>query len=407
MNARLRLRYLVAIALPVALPACAVEVDTPGGEPTESATVAPEDEVTAQAHPVVQVTRQDHGSRIELPVGHVLQIDLESNPSTGYAWQLRNAVQSNVRQIDSQWIPHAPAVLGAPGTSQLRFVGARHARATLELVYVRSWESSAPVDTFTVEVDVEGESPTLGGKPEKLPKPNPDDPPDDPPVLSDSFSWCDPLLNPQGVDACADVRDQGQCGSCWAFGTLGSIESAISIFRAQSRDLSEQELVDCIADWGCDGGWFAHEFVQLNGAQWESYYPYVSGVTTVDGEACLDTESPRDSIDGYGEVFHVPNKLPSVADLKSAISTYGPVAAAACASNWSPYEGGIYTGKRRCTVNHAIVIVGWEEYTDGSGAWIVRNSWGPGWGEDGYIRVAFGTDQIGYAAQIAEVLPLP
>jgi hypothetical protein len=83
--------------------------------------------------------------------------------------------------------------------------------------------------------------------------------------------------------------------------------------------------------------------------------------------------------------------------IKNAIYNYGPVAAAVCVDRYfQAYTGGIFTDPVPCRqVNHAIVLVGWD---DAGGYWILRNSWGTSWGEQGYMRIAYGTSQVGYAA---------
>jgi cathepsin L len=144
----------------------------------------------------------------------------------------------------------------------------------------------------------------------------------------------------------------------------------------------------CGGSGGCAGAVpeIAFNYVQLYGLTSESAYPYSSG-KGVTGTCSFDgTKTPAEvSVDGYV-------KLPSndYNSLLYASATYGPIAISVDASNWHLYESGIFNGcsyTENIDVNHAVVLVGYG--TDATGGyWLVRNSWGPTYGEDGYIRIA-------------------
>jgi hypothetical protein len=196
------------------------------------------------------------------------------------------------------------------------------------------------------------------------------------------------------------VRDQGSCGSCWAFGTVGPLESRILIQDGVSRDLSEQYLVSCNTDgWGCNGGWWAHDYHEWKypagepgpGAVYEADFPY-----TATDEACNPPHTHYETITDWVYIGN-DSSIPATDAIKQAIYTYGPVAAAVCVdSNFQSYTGGVFNPRRPCnSINHAIVLVGWD---DADGAWILRNSWGPNWGENGYMRIAYGASKVGYSA---------
>ena len=199
-----------------------------------------------------------------------------------------------------------------------------------------------------------------------------------------------------------DVRNQGPCGSCWAFGTVGVMESAILIQSGQAVDLSEQFLVSCNRNgWGCDGGWWAHDYhintlgyqQSVAGAVLESDMPY----TATNGTCRTITNHPYKLTNWYSIAGYT---VPSVDQIKNAISSYGPVAAAICTGPaFSGYSGGIFTTNESSTcpsgVNHAIVLTGWDDATQ---TWVLRNSWGPNWGEAGYMRIRWGTSNVGYSA---------
>lgn len=201
--------------------------------------------------------------------------------------------------------------------------------------------------------------------------------------LPASFDWRD-------TGNVTSVKNQGSCGSCWAFGTLGSYEAAISINFDKTEDLSEQWLVDCNTQgFGCNGGWFA--FNELyNGIPKESCYPY-TGYDGVCQSGCTKYYPLSDW-------YYVGNSssVPTVNSIKNAIYNNGPVAAAVYVNTaFQYYTGGIFDTSYNGTVNHAIALVGWN---DTGGYWILKNSWGTGWGENGYMRIAYGCQSVGYAS---------
>lgn len=199
------------------------------------------------------------------------------------------------------------------------------------------------------------------------------------------------------------VRDQGTCGSCWAFATVAVLEAAIKIKSGTISDLSEQFLVSCNKnDWNCDGGWWAHDYHQSTlgnlqnraGAALETDMPYTSSIGT-----CRAIASHPYAITSWTEL----DGLPTIAEIKNAIYNFGPVSAAICTGpSFLYYSGGVFASDEAAVcindgkiVNHAIVLVGWN---DADQTWILRNSWGTGWGESGYMRIKWGTSNVGYRA---------
>jgi hypothetical protein len=219
-------------------------------------------------------------------------------------------------------------------------------------------------------------------------------------VLPTSFDWG---LVPGGK---TQVRNQGGCGSCWAFGTVAPLEVLISAYCGKTVDLSEQYLVSCnVNGWGCGGGWFAHDYHQWKvpatkgetdaGAVLESSFPY-----TASNVACNGPHSHPYKINSY--TYIAGYGVPLVADIKQAIYNHGPVSVAVCVgSAFQAYRTGIFNANETCsgTVNHAVALVGWndDQGTD-NGYWILKNSWGTGWGEGGYMRIRYGVSKVGYAA---------
>ncbi len=212
--------------------------------------------------------------------------------------------------------------------------------------------------------------------------------------LPATFNWCD-------SGACTPVKNQGSCGSCWAFGTVGPLELNIKLKDGVTVDLSEQWLVSCNTDgWGCDGGWWAHDYHQWKtdpcggtGAVLENYFPYMAS------DLPCNCPYPHDYfIDGWAFIGSQSGVAP-VASIKQAMLDHGPVSVAVYANSaMQAYSGGIFNGCGSGEVNHAVTLVGWDDTQGTSGVWIMRNSWGPGWGEDGYIRIPYNCSSIGYAA---------
>ena len=170
------------------------------------------------------------------------------------------------------------------------------------------------------------------------------------------------------------VKNQGQCGSCWAFSATGVAESQALLESDKTVDLSEQQLVDCTRDmgnYGCSGGWPYNALKYMkDGIAYEADYPYHAR-----NQNCAMNHGPF-KISDYTSVT-------GCAALVNAL-TSRPISITADAGRWSSYRGGIFN---TCgtQINHAILMVG---VTDSY--WKVKNSWGTGWGENGYIRLALG-----------------
>jgi hypothetical protein len=213
--------------------------------------------------------------------------------------------------------------------------------------------------------------------------------------LPSSFDWREFGIVPP-------VRNQGSCGSCWAFATVAPLESQILYQCGVAEDLSEQYLVSCNrSQWGCSGGSWAHDYHQLKlgkdltdpGAVREQQFPYRSRKVV-----CGGPHAHPYKIDSWAYI-QGPT-VPSIQQLKQAIFDRGPVAAGVCVDDqFRAYTGGIFDYNGCGISNHGIALVGWHD--DGGpdeGYWILRNSWGPDWGEDGYMRIRYGTSRVGKAA---------
>lgn len=188
-----------------------------------------------------------------------------------------------------------------------------------------------------------------------------------------------------------EIKDQGNCGSCWAFATVQACESAYALANGKLNRCSEQNLVDCAhfgMCTGCDGGMEvdALEYIE----RYQSYklmseedYPY----TAVTGTKCLfDASKAINSIAGYEHTTWGKED-----EVKAVVGNRGVCTAAMDASRWSfqVYASGVYYEKAcsAYSLDHAIGLIGYGT-DNGTDYWLCRNSWGQGWGEAGYFRIA-------------------
>lgn len=206
----------------------------------------------------------------------------------------------------------------------------------------------------------------------------------------------DPVFDWRTLECVTPVKNQGACGSCWAFAAVGQLESFILAADGVEIDLSEQHMIDCNA-YGkdCDGGnqQAAYALMISYGAVSESCIPY----TASDGGSCgQDFCTPMAKIDGYAGVTN------DVVSIKTALLK-GPVyTAMRTHSSFYAYTGGCYDMNDLREPDHAVLIVGWDDTACDGGAWIIKNSWGDGWGIDGYAYIKYGVSFIGiYSSQIS------
>jgi len=191
------------------------------------------------------------------------------------------------------------------------------------------------------------------------------------------------------------IRDQGRCGSCWAFAASEVLSDRFCIVSNNKIDvvLSPQYLVSCdTANLGCNGGWpvVAWNFVVRNGLPTDSCYPYVSG----------DGTNPKCNAgkcqDGTEWTVYRGKSIVTLINptsIQQNILQYGPVEAAfSVYQDFLSYKSGIYKHVSGGLLGgHAVKIVGWgREESTGTNYWIVHNSWDVTWGEDGLFRIAFG-----------------
>lgn len=195
--------------------------------------------------------------------------------------------------------------------------------------------------------------------------------------LSNTLDW-------RNYNVVTPVKNQGQCGSCWAFSATGAIESAWAISRGQLINLSEQELVDCATGFkygghGCNGGQMngAFKYVEQYGLCSDAEYPY----TGIDS-----TCNKCNSIEYISECYNVISN--DQISLKNAV-TISPVSVAIEADTFyfQSYDGGILDSPDcGTTLDHGVLIVGFGS-ENSKDYWLVKNSWGITWGIDGYVKI--------------------
>jgi len=186
------------------------------------------------------------------------------------------------------------------------------------------------------------------------------------------------------------VKDQASCGSCWAFSVVGAFEAVIKLALGDpgfDPDLSEQGLVsDCYPAADCNGSfgmWGPQFFLRNNGTVDEACYPYEARNTPC--EPCPGFAGRMVRTDEWGWVCYF---FENIKKMKQAIYHYGPISTTFTVySDFTYYTGGVYKYSGGVPLGgHAVVIVGWD---DEERCWIVKNSWGEYWGENGYFRFSW------------------
>lgn len=240
--------------------------------------------------------------------------------------------------------------------------------------------------------------------------------------LPESFDW----RNYNGRSYIGPVRNQGNCGSCYAFAACAAAEGTYNWANGRHDgncvDFSESFIIWCLGRlpeyndhfFGCDGAdydYYELEALTKEGVCEEEYFPYM----TADSGACIHWGDPT-------ILFESWHRIPcnDIEAIKTAIMTYGVVDAAVWISSaFQAYNSGIYQDtntscySKPCyytPTNHAVALVGWDN-NGGDGYWILRNSWGKGWGEDGYMRIKYTSARVAcevcYLVISSEPEPMP
>ncbi len=230
--------------------------------------------------------------------------------------------------------------------------------------------------------------------------------PDDLPL---KWDWCHAVYRNITGDWTTPPKSQGGCGSCWDFAAMGALEAIINI-RANNPDLdvdlSEQYMLSCPAGSGGCSGWnayWAYSYMYRNGgAIPEDCFPYEANDAIQCSEKCSDWQNKLFPIISYGSA-----RDPGRDEIKGMIVEFGPVVTEmAVCGDFGSYSGGVYEhpgNESISEINHQVVIVG---YDDSQQCWIVKNSWGTDWGENGYFRIAYGDCQIEHEIVYADFSPV-
>jgi len=211
-------------------------------------------------------------------------------------------------------------------------------------------------------------------------------------TLPDIFNWVE-------KGAVTSVKDQGDCGSCWSFGAVGTMEGQLFLKTGKLTNLSEQNLVDCDhvcqyfsgekeCDLGCDGGMEANAFqyvIDNGGINLLEDYPY----TARDGTCKYDASKAVKGFNNWTFVI-----VEQEDDLRQYLYDNGPVSVGVHADEWFFYHKGIFDSSCERENDHAVLLTGWGE-ENGTPYWIIKNSWGDSWGMDGYIHLIRGKNKCG------------
>ena len=223
--------------------------------------------------------------------------------------------------------------------------------------------------------------------------------------LPKQFDWVE-------KGAVSPVKNQKSCGSCWAFGAVGTMEGQWFLRTGKLAEFSEQNLVDCdhecmvfpgtteeSCDDGCDGGMEPNAFqyvIKNNGIMLRSDYPYTGRV----GKCKFD---PARVVGHFTNWTFVT--VDHEDDLRQYLYDHGPVSVGVHADEWFYYSGGVFNSTCQTENDHAVLLTGWGEDANGTPYWIIKNSWDTTWGIDGYIHLYRGNNKCGILEMMSQIHP--
>jgi cathepsin H len=211
-------------------------------------------------------------------------------------------------------------------------------------------------------------------------------------AIPDNYEW-----NNYGM--VSPVKNQGACGSCWTFSTVGAMESHWNILgKGKNLTFSEQQLVDCAGDFdnhGCNGGLPSHafEYIRYNGLELDSNYPYVAKTNT-----CVHRREISAAYCRHGS-YNITQG--DETELAERLYNAGPISISfQVITGFKNYAGGVYSvtncGKGTQDVNHAVLATGYG-VDKGVAYWNIKNSWGGSWGVEGYFKMERGVNMCAVA----------
>lgn len=338
-----------------------------------------------------------------------ITLELETRLTTGYRWEVVEEAGSRYTQRDRANFAMRYQGPGAPAIQTIQIQPKASGIGQVRLLYRRPFEPNTPIRTR-----LNMRMPRTNGLIE-LTDPTPTEPTSDtvPDASGASTRESLPLVRqalPTAYDArhsgiVPAIRDQGACGSCWAFGTVGVMEIAVRKSGAVLPDLSEQFLVSCNREgWGCDGGLTASHYHTNTLARSQTRAGAVleadASYSGTNGSCLYDYPKAHQG-SSWRFITGSEWTLPANDAIKTAILNYGAVTAGVCVDDgWYSYSSGVYAPRSNVcggSTNHQIILVGWDDSTQ---SWILRNSWGTAWGESGYMRIKY--DPSGINSRVGE-----
>eukprot|EP00937_MAST-01D_sp_MAST-1D-sp2_P001174 g1174.t1 len=217
----------------------------------------------------------------------------------------------------------------------------------------------------------------------------------------------------RAAGATSPVGDQAACGNCWAWATVGAIEGALKVQTGNLTALSVEDLSSCDQDgWnrGCGGGndYKALPWVEANGISSAADVPFIDGAKGTNSPCNMTTRKPIVNITGCTKMFAGMAEKDDEKAIKVAVARQPLSASIQIVDDLMEYKSGIYTGKGDgpgtegpCTnstsarVSHGVLFVGYGTTSDGIDYWLMKNSWGKDWGEDGFFRILRGQNTCG------------
>ncbi|XP_063376935.1 procathepsin L-like isoform X1 [Cydia fagiglandana] len=208
----------------------------------------------------------------------------------------------------------------------------------------------------------------------------------------ESFDW-------RTKNKVTHVKDQGQCGSCFIFSAVGDIEGQYAIKHGQLVALSEKQALDCLTVGTCQGGYMEKVMQELAQRQMkldkeEDYVPYEAKKGTCKNDPSKGLVQCTSG---------VRKQIMDEEQLKAELANRGPISIAINANDFGNYQSGVLLPNlcKGQQVDHAVLLVGYGE-ENGKKFWIIKNSWGTGWGEEGYVRILRGVNACGIGTYVAE-----